>query len=92
MEYLRIKELLKEKGMTGKELAEKTNVSNVTISNIASGNSFPKPQILQSIAEALGVRLKDLFAAEEGMRPIFIKEGDKYIKIGEIDKTHLNEG
>ena len=86
MEYLRIKQLLKEKGMTGKELAEKVNVSAVTISNIASGNSFPKPEILKAIAEALGVRLKDLFTEEEGMEPIYIKEQDKYIKIGEIRK------
>ena len=86
MEHLRIRELLKEKGMTGKQLAEAVKVSPVTISNIVKGNQFPKPEILAAIAEALEVRMKDLFAAEEGMQPIYIKEQDKYIKIGEIKK------
>lgn len=33
MEILRLKEILKEKEVTGKELAEKVGVSTVTLSN-----------------------------------------------------------
>ena len=61
MNILRLRELLKEKEMTGKELAERVGVSQNTISNIVNGYSFPKPELLLSISEKLDVDLKDLF-------------------------------
>ena len=88
MELLRLKELLKEKNMTGKDLADKVGVSTVTISNISSGNSFPKSELLIYIAEALEVSVKDLFAPGENEEAIYIKKDGNYIKIGEI-KTDL---
>ncbi|MCB0388284.1 MAG: helix-turn-helix transcriptional regulator [Winogradskyella sp.] len=61
MEVLRLKELLKEKCVSGKELAEKVNVTPASISNIVQGNSFPKPDLLLQIAETLDVDVRDLF-------------------------------
>lgn len=84
MELLRLKEILKEKGITGKELAEKVGVTPVAISNITSGNSFPKGDLLKAIAEALGVSVKDLFTPGEDEEAIYIKRDDKFIKVGEI--------
>lgn len=61
MNILRLKELLKEKGLTGKDLAENVNVTPASISNIVQGNSFPKPDLLLQIAETLDVDVRDLF-------------------------------
>lgn len=61
MELLRLKELLSESGTNGKTLADKTGVSQNTISNIVSGKNFPKPDLLLKIAEVLNVDVRDLF-------------------------------
>jgi transcriptional regulator with XRE-family HTH domain len=61
MELLRLKELLADKGMSGKILAEKVDVSQNTVSNIVSGKNFPKPELLLKIAEVLDVDVRDLF-------------------------------
>lgn len=87
MELLRIKELLKEKNMTGKDLAEKVNVSSVAISNITSGNSFPKPDLLKNIAEAMDVDIRELFVPTKEnpeYESIYKLKDGKYIEIGSI--------
>lgn len=61
MNILRLKELLQEKNITGKELATQLRVSQNTVSSIVNGNSFPKPSLLLDIAEALEIDLPDLF-------------------------------
>lgn len=61
MSILRLKELLKEKEMSGKTLAEKVQVTPASISNIVQGNSFPKPELLVNIAAVLDIDIKDLF-------------------------------
>ena len=86
MELLRLKAVLLEKGVTGKELAEKVGVSPVAISNIASGNSFPKPELLKKIAEVLDVDIRELFVPtkENDVERIYIQKEGRYISIGEI--------
>ncbi|WP_298427382.1 helix-turn-helix transcriptional regulator [uncultured Kordia sp.] len=61
MNILRLKEVLKEKEITGKDLAEKVGVTPASISNIVQGNSFPKPELLVKIAKTLDVDIRDLF-------------------------------
>lgn len=59
---LRIKELLKEKGVTAKQLAEKLGKSESSVSlTIKNGN--PTADTLQKIADVLGVELWELFTA-----------------------------
>lgn len=86
MEILRLKETLKEKGITGKELAEAVNVTPASISNIVQGNSFPKPELLKAIAEALEVDIKDLFNStiNTDMETIYIKKNSEFVAIGRI--------
>ena len=57
---LRIKEILKEKGMTQKELAKKMGVAEMSVSKSINGN--PGLSTLEKIAEALGVDVSELFA------------------------------
>ncbi|UJH91684.1 helix-turn-helix transcriptional regulator [Antarcticibacterium sp. 1MA-6-2] len=84
--------------MTGKDLAEKVGVSPVAVSNIASGNSFPKPDLLKSIADALDVDIRELFnptkeaPLESTREALYIRKNGDYIGIGEIDLSSINEG
>lgn len=56
---LRIKDLLKEKGVTAKELAERIGISQPAMSFAINGN--PTVETLEKIAKALGVTIPDLF-------------------------------
>mgnify|MGYP006131925205 CR=1 FL=1 len=61
MKILRLKEILKEKGITGKEFAIMVNVTEASVSNLVKGDSIPRKQLLIDIAAVLDVDLKDLF-------------------------------
>ena len=61
MSILRLKEVLKEKGISGKHLADKVSVSENTISFIATGKTQPRFDLLLQIAKTLDVDIKDLF-------------------------------
>lgn len=63
---LRIKEIIKAKGITAKELAAKIGISEGALSLAINGN--PTVETLEKIASALGVPVSDLFAApKEGV-------------------------
>jgi transcriptional regulator with XRE-family HTH domain len=68
MGILRLKEILKEKEITGKDLAEKINISITGMSNIVKGQSLPREEVLIQIAETLDVDLKDLFISTKKKR------------------------
>lgn len=87
MSILRLKELLSEKGITGKELSEKVEVTQASISNIVQGNSFPKPDLLIKIAEVLNVDVKELFVSTKKTETetIFVYRDGSYVPIGEIN-------
>lgn len=54
-----VKELLKQKGMTAKDLAAKLNISEGALSKSLSGN--PTLERINQIADALGVSVSELF-------------------------------
>lgn len=56
---LRIKEVIKEKGTTITELADKMGINRVNLSNMINGN--PTYETLDKIATALGVNITELF-------------------------------
>lgn len=62
--YLR--QILKDKKMTARQLAEKVSVSEATISNYSSGKREPESlEILVAIADALDVSLDMLVRGKE---------------------------
>lgn len=87
MDLLRIKDLLKEKNITGKDLAEKVGVHPVNFSKIINGNSFPKPDLLKRISEELDVDIRDLFIStkEDAKEAVYVLREGNYINIGEIN-------
>ena len=63
---LRIKELLKEKGVMHKELAERLGVTDIALRASLKGN--PTIGTLEKVANVLGVAVPELFAApKEGV-------------------------
>lgn len=88
MSILRLKEVLTEKGISGKDLAAKVEVTPASISNIVQGNSFPKPDLLIKIAEALNVDVRELLKStrETDTETIFAFREGSYIPIGELKK------
>lgn len=58
---LRIKEVIKEKGMTVNSLAEKMGINRVGLSNHINGN--PSVEVLEKIANALEVDITELFVS-----------------------------
>lgn len=56
---LRIKEVIKGKGMTVNSLAEKMGINRVGLSNHINGN--PSVEVLDKIATALDVPVTELF-------------------------------
>jgi len=56
---LRIKEAIREKGLTVKEVAEKMGMSSPSLSDAINGN--PTADKLERIASAIGVSVSELF-------------------------------
>jgi len=93
MNVLRLKELLKEKGMSGKELSEKVSVSENTISFISTGKTQPRFELLKHIAEVLDVDIRELFISTKNKHEsdLFIKDKEGQLKkIGIVDLKKLN--
>ena len=59
---LRIREILAQRGMTNKALADKMGVLPQHVSNILSGRSL-SVNALVKVADALGVQFGDLFVS-----------------------------
>lgn len=58
---LRIKELAKVQGLTITAMAEKAGVTQATLSNTVNEKSKPSFEVLEKVAEVLGVELWELF-------------------------------
>jgi regulatory protein len=56
---LRIKEVIKERGTTITELADKMGINRVNLSNMVNGN--PTVETLNKIADAIGCQVTELF-------------------------------
>ena len=61
-EELRVKEILKDRGMKMKELAEVMGIAPETLTRALQNN--PQYKTLKTIADTLGVSVRDLFKGE----------------------------
>ncbi len=87
---LRIKEILKEKGSSQVELAFKLGLSTIGLNKMINGN--PTVETLLKIASALDVDVKDLFISTkeaEALEPIYMKQGDNLVQVGNIDSKKV---
>ena len=83
MATLRIKQLVKEKGMTMAEVAKKLGVNPVNLSSAINGN--PTLSTLSKIAEVLEVEVADLFEREEESIYGFVKIGGEVLELSSFD-------
>ena len=60
----RIKEILKEKGIKVGDFAETLGMQQSNLSNIINSKANPSLDMLQKIADQLGVTIKDLFTGD----------------------------
>lgn len=85
---LRLRDVLKEKNVTGKELAQMLNLTETSVSRILNGTQYPKLETLLSIANALQVDIKDLFnSTSTATTPLYIKDDNgNLIEVGSLNK------
>lgn len=57
----RMQKIRKEKSVTQEQLAEKVGVSTTWIGYLETGYRIPSVKMLNKIARALGVKVKDIF-------------------------------
>lgn len=87
---LRLKEVLKEKNVTGKELAEMLNLTETSVSRILNGTQYPKLETLLNISEALQVDIKDLFNSTKNTKALYIKDNEgNLVEVGQIKNEVL---
>lgn len=67
---IRLKEIMKEKGVTGRELALRLNTSPQYISNVVSGRQNMSLESLENVANLLEVELWELFKAPDTAPPL----------------------
>ena len=79
---LRIKDVMKEKGVSRDDLAKAVDVSTTTISNINSEKNYPSYPLLVQIAAALDVDVRELLVST---KPSAINEAKELIQAG-LDK------
>lgn len=57
--------LCRQRGISLRELAGKTNLSISTLHNIVSGEQIPKLSTIKKICDGFGISLSEFFASEE---------------------------
>lgn len=85
----RIKELLKEKGFTQQEFADKLGVTRIAVVKMLAGN--PSQSALEKIATALDVPMWQLFASP-GEVVKEITGGDRCPYCGQPIKIRIDKG
>jgi transcriptional regulator with XRE-family HTH domain len=69
----RLRTLRHHRVMSQRELATTSNVSMNTIGSIERGLRFPSPEVLESLAAALDVEVKEMFEVEEHAAPVTLE-------------------
>lgn len=87
--YLRLKELMAERNISGKKLAETLETRPATISDIVNGKTQPRFELLQKIANILEVEMADLFSRRDS-HSIYIKVDGVYKEVGFVHSSSLN--
>lgn len=76
---LRLKEILSQKGITLKDFAAMSGISQSNLSNYINGNISPTLDTLKKIATHLGIDLVELFKEKEDVELFARYEGEVYV-------------
>ena len=77
-EELRVKELLQERGVKMKEMAEQINITPESLSRALNGN--PQYSTLKKVADYLNVNVRDLFRGDDEVKTDNEMRGSLYFK------------
>ncbi|HBN00292.1 MAG TPA: transcriptional regulator [Firmicutes bacterium] len=69
----RVKMFMNEKKMTQKQLAEKTGITEASMSKYLNGERTPRIDVVANLSKALGVTTDDLIGNEVEDAPSFAK-------------------
>ena len=85
---MRIKEILKEKGMTAKNVSELSKIATPLLSNIINGKVSPSVNTLEKIANALGVEVWELFTQSKASSEFMalVKDKDHYYHATSVEE------
>ncbi len=67
---LRLGDVLKEKGISGKDLAEAIGASPTYVSQLVNNHKFPRKEMLIAIAAHLDIDVRDLFYSSKAGKPL----------------------
>ena len=73
MVKLRIKQLIASKGLTQAVVAQRLGVAPMTVSGWCTGRAYPSIEMLERIAEVLGVRLAEFFEDSQPQRSVTLQ-------------------
>ena len=79
-----IAEERKKKGWTQKQLAEKLEISDKTVSKWECGNGFPEVSLLLPLCDELGITVNDLLSGE-------VVSGEEYLKKAENNMVEMSQ-
>lgn len=65
---VRLKDIMKERGVTSAKLSEMIGISKVTVSNLINNKTAPSLDTLEKIADTLNIPLWQLFATPEEVK------------------------
>jgi transcriptional regulator with XRE-family HTH domain len=63
-----IEQLRSDRGWTLDELADKAGTTKSNLSRIEKNSQWPKPELLDALSQALGVKVYQLFAMAESVK------------------------
>lgn len=91
---LLIKELMKEKGISGKDLSQKMDITENSLSLIVNGKRQPRYETLIQIADILQVDIRDLFKPtkpNEEATDLYAKNASgEFVRIGAINSKLID--
>ncbi len=87
----RIKSIREKKGMSQKELINAVGLGAPMYSRIETGKAEPSLTTLEKIAKALGVKLVDLFEADDDLRDINSYDASLMEKVKVIEELTDDE-
>lgn len=85
---LRLKEILNQRGITLKDFASMSGISQSNLSNYLNGNISPTLDTLKKIATNLDIELVELFKEKDDIE-IYAKCGGKFYPISKHDILSL---
>ena len=81
---LRLKEILAKKGITLKDFASMSGISQSNLSNYINGNISPTLDTLKKIASYLGIDVVELFREKENVE-LFVRYKGEFYEITKED-------